>query len=225
MAEAPVIDPTARVHPTALLERGVVVGARAAIWDAVHVRHDAVIGADTTIGEKTYIAYEVKIGSFVKINAQVYVCAQVTIEDGVMISAGAIFTNDTFPRALDRALARLETSDVTDETAATHVERGATIGAGAVIGPGVRIGRFAMVGMGSVVTREVPPHALVVGSPARVAGYVCACGPRLVDALAFGAATLATRWSCHRCGRTYAADAGTLRCVADPHEAVRVLDV
>ena len=88
-----------RVHPTALVERDVAIGAGTSIWDNVHVRFGAAIGEECIIGEKTYIAYEVKIGNRVKINAFVYVCNAVTIEDGVMISAGTIFTNDRFPRA------------------------------------------------------------------------------------------------------------------------------
>src|SRR5689334_19766088 len=88
-----------RVHPTAIIEDGVTVGARTSVWDHVHIRRDASIGSDCIIGEKTYIAYGVSIGDLVKINAMVYICAAVTIERGVMISAGTIFTNDRFPRA------------------------------------------------------------------------------------------------------------------------------
>jgi len=134
-----------------------------------------------------------------------------------MIAAGTTFTNDTFPRALDRELAALETSAVTDETLATTVQRGATIGAQATIGPGITLGRYCMVGMGSVVTKDVPPHALVVGSPARVIGWVCACGPRLVSAADFAAGRPDARWRCHRCGRAYTrADSGLLL-ADDPH--------
>ena len=128
------------------------------------------------MGEKSYVAYDVVIGNFVKINASVYICAQVTIEDFCMISAHTVFTNDRFPRAGNRALTGLETSDVTDETLATRVARGTTIGANATIGPGVTLGEFSMVGMGSVVTRSIAPHALVIGNPARQAGWVCICG-------------------------------------------------
>jgi len=215
--DTPRVAPSARVHPTAIIERGVEIGERTAIWDNVHVRRDAVIGHDTIIGEKSYIAYEVRVGSYVKINAMVYVCALVTVGDGVMISAGTTFTNDTFPRALDRELRGLETSDVTDETLATTVEPGVTIGARAVIGPGLALGRFCMVGMGAVVTRSVPPYALVTGSPARVAGWVCACGPRLATAAELAAARADTRWTCHRCGREWGRREGGLFLARDPH--------
>ena len=88
-----------RLHPTALIEDGVKLGDGTSVWDNVHIRKNAVVGDQCIIGEKSYIAYDVRIGHRVKINAMVYICAQVTIEDGVMISAGTIFTNDRFPRA------------------------------------------------------------------------------------------------------------------------------
>jgi acetyltransferase-like isoleucine patch superfamily enzyme len=213
----PRVDPTARVHPTALLEPGVVIGPRTSVWDNVHIRHGARLGHDTSVGEKTYIAYDVEIGNWVKLNAFVYICAEVTIEDGVMISAGATFTNDLFPRAMDTALADLETSAVTQETLATRVERGSTLGASCVIGPGLTLGRYCMVGMGATVTRDVPPHALVVGNPARVIGYVCACGPRLVDRKGFEAAGPGALWTCHRCGRSYGREGALLVLRRDPH--------
>ncbi len=214
------IDPTARVHPTALIEEGVTIGPRSAVWDNVHIRHGARLGHDTNVGEKCYIAYDVRIGSWVKLNASVYICALVTVEDGVMISAGTTFTNDLFPRALDRELAALETAAVTEETLATVVQRGATIGAQATIGPGLTLGRYCMVGMGSVVTKDVAPHARVVGNPARVLGWVCACGPRVASAAEFSAGG---RWSCHRCGRVYTRGDAGLVLVHDPHAAGALL--
>lgn len=186
-----------RIHPTALVEPGVRIGARTAVWDGVHLRGPAEIGHDCIVGEKTYVAYGVRIGHFVKINAHVYVCTGVTIEDRVMIAAGAIFTNDRHPRAFDPDTGALATSDPTGETLATVVREGATIGAGAIVGPGIEIGRYAMVGMGAVVTADVPAHALVVGSPARVRAFVCVCGPPLP------AAAAGTRVACRRCSRAF----------------------
>jgi acetyltransferase-like isoleucine patch superfamily enzyme len=164
------------IHPTALIEEGVEIGPGSSVWDSAHIRHGARLGRNCIVGEKTYIAYDVRIGNYVKINAQVYICALVTIEDFVMISAHTVFTNDKFPRAFNRALSGLATSDVTEETLPTFVRRGATIGANATIGAGIEIGAFAMVGMGSVVTKDVPAYTLVVGNPARERGYVCVCG-------------------------------------------------
>jgi UDP-2-acetamido-3-amino-2,3-dideoxy-glucuronate N-acetyltransferase len=167
---------TPNIHPTAELESGVEVGQGTSIWSHVHVRGPARIGSECIIGEKTYIAYGVEIGNRVKVNALVYVCNGVHIEDGVMIAAGAIFTNDRYPRATTPDLKTLRNSEPGPDTLATFVREGATIGAGAVIGPGIEIGRFAMVGMGAVVTRSVLPFHLVVGSPAAATAIVCRCG-------------------------------------------------
>ncbi len=195
--------PNCRIHPTALIEQAVVLGDRTSVWDSVHIRHGAHIGTDCIIGEKTYIAYEVSIGNFCKLNANVYVCAGVTVEDFVMLSAHVVFTNDRFPRSFDKTLDGLATSDPTEETLLTHVGRGVTIGANATIGPGLNIGAFAMVGMGSVVTHDIPAHGLVIGSPARVAGYVCACGPVLVKRTQWESDGETMRYPCPRCGRVY----------------------
>ena len=179
MSEPTLIAPSARIHPTALIEEGVFIGEDTSVWDGVHIRHGARLGHDCIVGEKTYIAYDVVIGDFVKINANAYICAGVSIDDFCMISAHAVFTNDRFPRAGNDDLSALETSDPTDETLETRVCRGVTIGANATIGPGITLGEFAMVGMGAVVTKDVAPHGLVVGNPAQQVGWVCVCGQQL----------------------------------------------
>jgi acetyltransferase-like isoleucine patch superfamily enzyme len=169
-----------RVHPTALIEKGVEIGPGTSVWDHVHIRQAAHIGRECIIGGKTYIAYDVRIGNRVKINAFVYICTAVTIEDGVMISAGTIFTNDRFPRATTPDLTELRPSGPDEHTLTTLVREGATIGAGSVIGSDLAIGRFAMVGMGSIVTKSVPDFHLVIGQPARSVGCVCRCGQLLL---------------------------------------------
>jgi acetyltransferase-like isoleucine patch superfamily enzyme len=170
------LDSSIRIHPTAVIEPNVNLGPGTSVWDSVHIRHGATLGEECIVGEKTYIAYDVKIGHRVKLNALVYICYGVTIEDGVMISAGTVFTNDVFPRATTPDLKQLRSSDPDEETQETVVAAGATIGAGCTIGSNLRIGRFAMIGMGSVVTRSVPDFHLAVGSPARSIGAVCRCG-------------------------------------------------
>jgi acetyltransferase-like isoleucine patch superfamily enzyme len=166
----------AKIHPTAIIEDNVSLGEHTSVWDNVHIRHGATIGNECIVGEKSYIAYDVIIGNRVKINAFVYICAAVTIEDGVMISASTTFTNDRFPRATFPDLNSLRPSEPDEHTLSTLVREGSTIGAGCIIGNDLEIGRWAMVGMGSVVTRSIPDFHLVIGSPARSIGAVCKCG-------------------------------------------------
>lgn len=187
-----------RIHPTALVEDGVVLGDGTAVWDHVHIRRGARLGRDCIVGGKTCIAGDTLIGDRVKINALVYIPAAVTIEDGVMIAAGTVFTNDRYPRATTPDLGRLRDSAVDEHTRPTRVREGATIGARAVIGCDLEIGRFAMVGMGAVVTRSVPDFHLVVGQPARTIAYVCRCGEPFAQARVGGFEA----W-CPSCGRGY----------------------
>jgi UDP-2-acetamido-3-amino-2,3-dideoxy-glucuronate N-acetyltransferase len=169
-----------RLHPTAIIEQDVQIGSGSSVWDNVHIRHSTQIGEECIIGEKTYVAYGVQIGNRVKINAFVYICNAVTLEDGVMISAGTIFTNDRFPRATTSDLRELRPSDPDEHTLPTLVKAGATIGAGCTIGNDLSIGRFAMIGMGSLVTKSVPDFHLAIGHPARSIGAVCRCGNPLM---------------------------------------------
>ncbi len=189
-----------RIHPTALIEDGVRIGEGTSVWDNVHVRHSTSIGRQCIIGEKTYIAYGVNIGDRVKINAMVYICNAVTIEDGVMISAGTIFTNDRFPRATTSDLRALRPSDPDEHTLPTLVKQGATIGAGCTIGNDLSIGRWAMIGMGSLVTKSVPDFHLAIGHPARSVGCVCRCGQLLIR---FDDDSPDQRIGCTVCGLPY----------------------
>jgi UDP-2-acetamido-3-amino-2,3-dideoxy-glucuronate N-acetyltransferase len=196
-----------KIHPTALIEKDVALGDGTSVWDNVHIRFGTTLGEQCIVGEKTYIAYGVKIGHRVKINAFVYICNAVTIEDGVMISAGTVFTNDRFPRATMPDLKTLRSSEPDEHTMPTLVREGATIGAGCVIGNDLTIGRWAMVGMGSVVTKTVPDFHLVLGNPARSVGAVCKCGPMLMKF--DGAVKSAHYTTCSHCGSKYRVD-GTI---------------
>jgi UDP-2-acetamido-3-amino-2,3-dideoxy-glucuronate N-acetyltransferase len=203
------------IHPTALIEAEVEIGLGTAIWDNVHIRRGARIGEQCIIGEKTYIAPEVRIGNRVKINAMVYLCAAVTIEDGVMISAGTIFTNDRFPRATTSDLLHLRPSEPDEHTLPTLVREGATVGAGCTIGNDLVIGRFAMIGMGSLVTRSVPDFHLALGHPAVAVGCVCRCGQLLFRFADFGDDRFREA-TCTECGRRYSAKPGEVREISTP---------
>jgi len=193
----------ARIHETALVEGGVVIGEGTSVWDSVHIRGPGTtIGEDCIIGEKSYVAYGVAIADRVKINAFVYICTGVTIEDGVMISAGTTFTNDRYPRATTPDLSKLRPSDPDEHTLPTIVRAGATIGARATIGPGIELGRFSMVGMAAAVTRSVPDFHLVVGHPARTVAAVCRCGEPFLRAVD-GLLPDTNEVECAQCGLRY----------------------
>jgi acetyltransferase-like isoleucine patch superfamily enzyme len=213
MSQTPSVAAEVFIHPTACIESGVEIGRGSSIWDNVHIRTNARLGEQCLVGEKTYIGREVEIGNRVKINAMAYICQGVRIEDGVMISAGVIFTNDRFPRATTVDLKQLRSSDPGQHTLPTHVLEGATIGAGSTIGNDLVIGRFAMVGMGSLVTKSVPEFHLVLGSPARSVGCVCRCGKLL---LRFAEEPPSTSRTCSACGLTYEFRAGKVIELAPP---------
>ena len=204
-------DGAARVHPSALVEDGVVLGSGTSVWDNAHLRAPCTIGRDCIIGEKSYVAYGVAIGDRVKVNAFVYLCTGVTLEDGVMVSAGTVFTNDRYPRATTADLSALRSSDPDEDTTSTSVGAGATIGARAVIGPGVDLGRFSMVAAGSVVTRDVSDFHLVAGLPARTIGVVCRCGPPVLRLAAGEALADHDELVCGACGRRYAVTGGRVK--------------
>lgn len=172
-------NPVFYVHPTAEVSPDAHVGAGTRIWRQAHVREYAHIGETCNIGKGVYIDARVRIGSNVKIQNHVSVFEGVTLEDGVFIGPHVCFTNDLLPRAITPD-GRLKSADEWEITP-TLVKYGASIGAGSIIICGITIGEFALVGAGSVVTRDVSPHALVFGNPAHPHGYVCRCARRLTN--------------------------------------------
>ncbi|HEX7172777.1 MAG TPA: DapH/DapD/GlmU-related protein [Candidatus Limnocylindria bacterium] len=188
--------PNVRVHPTADVSPDADIGPGSSIWNQAQVRERARIGARCIIGKNVYVDTDVVIGDDVKVQNNVSLFHGVTVEDGVFVGPHVCFTNDRVPRAINPD-GSLKT-DADWEISPTLVRRGAALGANATILPGVTIGRWAMVGSGSVVTRDVGDWELVAGNPARRLGSACPCGQPLrdVDGEPF-------RGSCPRCGSPF----------------------
>ena len=148
-------------HPQALVETK-TIGKGTRVWAFAHILPGAVIGSQCNICDHVFIENKVTIGDRVTIKCGVQLWDGVMLEDDVFIGPNATFTNDPFPRSRQHPT----------EFPKTHVRKGASIGANATILPGLTIGQNAMVGAGAVVTRDVPPNAIVVGNPARITGYV-----------------------------------------------------
>jgi acetyltransferase-like isoleucine patch superfamily enzyme len=179
------IQATAQVHPKAK------IGDKVMIWHWVQIREDAEIGEGTIISKGVYVDFGVKIGKNVKIQNNVSVYHGVTIEDGVFVGPHVCFTNDKLPRAINPDGSLKSASDWV--VSPILIRTGASLGANSTILPGVTVGRFAMIGSGAVVTRDVPDHAIVVGNPARSIGWACECGTKLDG-----------RHYCPRCKKTVA---------------------
>jgi UDP-2-acetamido-3-amino-2,3-dideoxy-glucuronate N-acetyltransferase len=173
---------SAQAADGAVVEPGAVLGAGSRIWRFTHVRAGAAVGRESNVGQGVYVDAGVVIGARCKIQNGANLYRGVVLGDGVFVGPGATFTNDLFPRA-EGAWA----------VTPTLVGSGASIGANATVVCGSHIGPYAMVGAGAVVTRPVPPHALMLGVPARQAGYVCVCGRRAAPDGSGG-------WRCPACG-------------------------
>jgi len=158
------------VHESSYVDDGAVVGAGTKIWHFCHVMPGAVIGERCSLGQNVVVMGGVRIGRNVKIQNNVSVYEGVELEDDVFCGPSMVFTNVLNPRA---HVSRRH------EYRPTFVRRGATIGANATVVCGVTLGEYAFVGAGAVVTRDVPPYALVAGVPARRVGWACRCGERL----------------------------------------------
>lgn len=207
------ISRLAMIRPSAEVAPSASVGARTRVWDHACIREDAVVGDDCVIARGVYIDVGVRIGDNVKIEDYAVVYHGVTVASGVFIGPGVVTTNNRTPRSITLD-GRLTTADDW-HVSPTRLAEGCSIGAGGVLVAGCDVGRYAMVGAGAVVAREVPDHALVVGNPARLLGWVCACGARLaVD----GRPVEATHEGIARCprdDRAYHVEAGRCHAVAE----------
>lgn len=158
------------VHPSSYVDEPCEIGEGTKIWHFCHIMSGSTIGTNCNIGQNVVVSPRVKIGNNVKIQNNVSVYTGVELEDDVFCGPSMVFTNVINPRShISRK----------DEYRRTLVKRGASIGANATIVCGYTIGRYAFVGAGAVVTRDVPDFALVAGNPARVRGWMCVCGVKL----------------------------------------------
>ena len=174
--------PGVKIHESAYVDDGAMLGAGTRIWHFVHVLGQTTIGKDCVLGQNVMAGPRVKIGDRCKIQNNVSVYKGVTLEDGVFCGPSMVFTNIYNPRA---EIGKM------DQVRPTLVKRGATLGANCTIVCGHTIGRYAFIGAGAVVTKDVPDHALMAGNPARRIGWVCECGERLPADL-----------QCPSCGKT-----------------------
>lgn len=159
------------VHAKAVIDEGASIGPGTRVWAFAHILPGAIIGKDCNVCDHTFVEGGVKMGNRVTIKCGVSLWEGVVIEDDVFIGPDAVFTNDNRPRS------RRHPQDFPK----TFLKQGCSIGANSTILPGLTIGRWAMVGAGAVVTRNVPDYALVYGNPARLRGWVCRCGEKLVQ--------------------------------------------
>jgi UDP-2-acetamido-3-amino-2,3-dideoxy-glucuronate N-acetyltransferase len=176
-------------HESCYVDEGAVVGEGTKIWHFSHIMSGARIGRVCNIGQNVVVSPDVMIGDNVKIQNNVSIYTGVTLEDDVFCGPSMVFTNVVTPRS---HVSRKH------EYQKTVVKRGATLGANSTIVCGHDIGRYAFVGAGAVVTRSVPDFALVVGNPARVAGWMCRCGIKLASG-----STFPTSARCAACGTAY----------------------
>ena len=178
------------VHPTAVIDDNVTIGDGTKIWHFAHILSGSKVGTKCNLGQNVMVGPKVSIGNNCKLQNNVSVYQGVTLEDGVFCGPSMVFTNIYNPRAEIRKM---------DQVRPTLVKKGATIGANATIVCGVTLGRYSFIGAGSLVNRNVPDYAIVVGNPARQIGWSCECGERLTEDL-----------DCLGCGKHYEKKAGEL---------------
>ncbi|HEU4763451.1 MAG TPA: acyltransferase [Gemmatimonadales bacterium] len=187
------------VHESSYVDDGAVIGKGTKVWHFSHVMAGAVIGERCNLGQNVVVMPGTRLGNNVKVQNNVSIYEGVILEDDTFCGPSCVFTNVMNPRS---HVSRKH------EYRTTLVKRGASIGANATIVCGVTLGEYCFIGAGAVIHRDVPAYALMVGVPARRAGWMCQCGERL--RLDGGQAT------CAACGARYAEAEGTLRQIAPP---------
>lgn len=159
----------ANIESTSIVDENAVIGDGTRVWNFVHVRENAEIGKECVLGDYVYVGRGVKIGNGVKLENRATIYEGVTIEDKVFVGPHVTFTNDRTPRSFNKDWKILP----------TIVKKGASIGARTVIVCGVTVGEYALIGAGSVVTKDIPPYALAYGNPSIIRGFVCRNGTKL----------------------------------------------
>lgn len=201
----------ASIHPTALCD-GAMIGEGTRVWAFAHVMPGAYVGRQCNIGDHAFIENGARVGDRVTVKNGAMIWDGVTMEDDVFIGPGVLFTNDRHPRSPRMSEVATRYARTENWLAPTLVRRGASIGAGAIVLCGVTIGRYALVGAGALVTRDVPDHAIVAGHPAGWVGWACRCGQRLDE----------QKW-CDRCGVSLCGEVGkagvTIRAARSTHPA------
>jgi UDP-2-acetamido-3-amino-2,3-dideoxy-glucuronate N-acetyltransferase len=182
------------VHQSSYVDDGAVIGPGSKIWHFTHIMSGARIGARCNIGQNVVVSPDVVIGENVKVQNNVSIYTGVILEDDVFCGPSMVFTNVTNPRS---HVSRKH------EYRQTLVKRGASLGANCTVVCGHTIGRFAFIGAGAVVTKDVPDYALVLGNPGRIAGWMCECGERLTRT-----PELTEDMRCPSCGARYTAAGG-----------------
>lgn len=178
--------PDVMIHESAVVEPGAVLGEGCKVWHFAHILPGTRLGKRVNVGQNVVIGPDVSVGSGCKIQNNVSVYKGVTLEEDVFCGPSMVFTNVFNPRAHIRRM---------DEIRPTLVRKGTTLGANCTIVCGVTIGRYALVGAGAVVTKDVPDHAIATGNPARRTGWVCACGVKLDE-----------KFACPACGARHSRD-------------------
>ena len=178
------------IHPTAVVDEPVSLGPGTKIWHFCHVMSGASLGPGCSLGQNVFVAKTVTMGANCKVQNNVSLYDGVTCGDDVFLGPSCVFTNVSTPRSAVNRRGAYER---------TTLENGVTVGANATIVCGTRLGAHAFVGAGAVVTKDVPAYALVVGVPARIAGWACACGVRLET-------QPSTTVTCSACGARYPCD-------------------
>jgi len=163
------------VHPTALCETS-QLGAGTRVWAYAHVMDGAIIGRACNICDRVFIEGGANIGNRVTIKNNVLIWDGVTIEDDVFVGPAVVFTNDRHPRSARMSVVASRYARKENWLKSTHIGQGASIGAGTIMLCGLSIGAYASIAAGSVVTKNVPAHRLIIGHPGKPAGWVCECG-------------------------------------------------